>query len=471
MLQRIKRWGRGPADLKTALLARIGLVAVGCLIAVALFAVYEARRDAVAQATTTANVIGKQLETQLLRISTSIDLEKRFPDWDVVISGLSLAGQCIQMRNPQGALLRSHCIGTPRFEAGAPDWFVSAWKFLYGSDSVVERPVGNRGTLVVTSDQSTVAVRAWSQVRQLTVLAALIALVLSTLVYVAIARALTPARQLIDGLEKMTAGSFAMRLPAFRLQELDHISKASNALAAKIEQTLGERADLTKRLVNSQEEERCALARELHDEYGQNLAAIAALAASIEKSADDIEPELASEARSIGRIAGNMMQALRGTLSRLRPVDVDDFGLDEALRQLVDVWNSRRQPTTHFALDMPDDIGPLPASTAMHVFRIAQEGLTNAVRHAEASRVDLRLEHVAAVGAENARAICLTIEDDGKGGDLASEPRTPGMGLINMRERVAALGGTIDFLHPPGGGLKVQVVIPAPAAAIEARLQ
>jgi signal transduction histidine kinase len=75
------------------------------------------------------------------------------------------------------------------------------------------------------------------------------------------------------------------------------------------------------------------------------------------------------------------------------------------------------------------------------------------------------------VGAQNARAICLTIEDDGKGGDLASEVLTPGMGLINMRERVAALGGTIDFLHPPGGGLKVQVVIPAPAPSIEARLQ
>jgi len=473
-MQPITSFRRRPADLKTALLVHICLVAAACLMAAAIFAAYETRREEVTRATSVAEVVGKQLDLQLLRISASIDTKRRFPDWDVVLAGFPLAGQCVQLYDLMGTLLRSQCIGTPAEESSAPGWFVSAWKQLYGQESSVERAVGKAGersaTLIVSSDQATVAGRAWAQVRQLTAHTALITLVLSTLVYLALARSLSPAERLIGGLEKMTAGDFALRLPPFKLREFDHIGKAANALAAKIETTLGERAELTKQLINSQEDERRSLARELHDEYGQNLAAIAALAASIETSADTAESELALEARTIGNIVGGMMRTLRGTLQRLRPGDVDDFGLDEALRQLVEVWNARRQPTTKFALDVADDIGTLPASTAVHVFRIAQEGLTNAVRHAQATRVDLRLERVAAARPEDKLHLRLTIEDDGKGGDLSADAMGAGMGLLNMRERVAALGGTIDFLRAASGGVRVQVVIPAATAPREARL-
>jgi len=474
MLQRLKRRPRTPANLKTALLARIALVAVVCLTAAALSAVHEARREEVARATETAEVIGRQLDLQLLRIAASIDLESRFPDWDAVIGGLPLAGQCVELRSPAGALMRGHCVGTAAASLAAPDWFVWAWKRFYGDGGTVERGIGEgaarRGTLVVISNQSAVAARAWQQARQLILFTGLVTLLLSSLAYLAITRALSPAGELTDGLERMAAGNFALRLPAFRLNEFDHIAKASNALVAKIESMLEERRLLTQRLVNSQEEERRALARELHDEYGQNLAAITALAASIEKSLEIAEPEIAAEASSVGRIAASMLHSLRGTLRRLRPADVEDLGLDEALRQLVGVWNSRRRPATRFELQLPEEIGPLPAGTAMHVFRIAQEGLTNAVRHAEASRIDLRVEHILPAGALDGRRIRLTIEDDGKASALAAGKISPGMGLSNMRERVDALGGTIDFQLVSGGGLRVEVTIPAPAPPPEVRL-
>lgn len=170
----------------------------------------------------------------------------------------------------------------------------------------------------------------------------------------------------------MAAGNFAMRLGSFRLKEFDHVSKASNALLIKIESMLEERTLLTQRLDNSQEERR-VLALELHDEYGQNLAGIITLAASTEKSLEVAAPDIAAEASSLGQIAGGMLHSLRGTLRRLRPADVEDLGLDEALRQLVRVWNSHGRPATQFALQLPEEIGPLPPGTAMHVFRIAQE--------------------------------------------------------------------------------------------------
>jgi len=474
MLQRAKRWCRQPADLKAAVLLRIALAAVVCLAAAALFAVHEARREEMARATATAEVIGRQLNLQLLRIATSIDLKERFPDWDAVIGGLPLAGQCVELRDPAGGLVRSHCVGTPATGPVAPEWFVWAWQRFYGDGGSVERSIGEgadaRGTLAVISNQAAVAARAWQQVKQLTAFTALVTLLLASLVYLAIARALSPATQLIGGLEEMAAGNFAMRLGSFRLKEFDHVSKASNALVIKIESMLEERTLLTQRLVNSQEEERRVLARELHDEYGQNLAAITALAASIEKSLEVAAPDIAAEASSVGQIAGGMLHSLRGTLRRLRPADVEDLGLDEALRQLVRVWNSHRRPATQFALQLPEEIGPLPPGTAMHVFRIAQEGLTNAVRHAEASRVDLRIEHVIPADSVEERHIRLTIEDDGKASSLAAGKLSPGMGLSNMRERVDALGGTIDFQLVSGGGLRVEVTIPAPEPAREVRL-
>ncbi|MCK9910854.1 histidine kinase, partial [Microbacteriaceae bacterium K1510] len=95
------------------------------------------------------------------------------------------------------------------------------------------------------------------------------------------------------------------------------------------------------------------LARELHDEFGQNLTAIAALAASIERTTAEECPELRDEARSLAQISRTMMLSLRGTLLRLRPADFDKFGLAESLRQLVDVWSASRRRETRFELEIP----------------------------------------------------------------------------------------------------------------------
>jgi len=225
---------------------------------------------------------------------------------------------------------------------------------------------------------------------------------------------------------------------------------------------LAQHSELSKRLVNAQEDERRHLARDLHDEFGQNLTAIAAIAASIEQTADEICPELSTEARSLSRIAAEMIASLRDTLLRLRPADFDKIGFAENLRQLVDVWSVGQRRRTHFELDIPPEI-PLPGNAAIHLFRIAQEGLTNAVKHADANSVRLSVVPIALPQARSpdATGIRLTIEDDGGGLEAREMTQTTGRrGLINMCERVAALGGTIAFEDRPGAGLKVQVVVP-----------
>jgi signal transduction histidine kinase len=283
---------------------------------------------------------------------------------------------------------------------------------------------------------------------------------------VAIARALAPTRDVISGLNELSSGAFQHRLPHFKLAELQRISEVANGLAETIETTLLERAELSRRLMNAQEEERRHLARELHDELGQNLSAIAALAGSLEKSAAEACPELSPEARRLSQIAVGTMQSLRTTLSHLRPADLDKFGLRDSLQHLVDVCSASHGRTTRFKLEIAGEIAPLSDTAAIHIFRIAQEGLANAAKHADAKTVRLSVEPVYIAHAKNAHApgIRLTIEDDGKGRRRNGNAGLNGRGLLNMQERVAALGGTISLSDRPGEGFTVHIIVPVPPA-------
>jgi two-component system, NarL family, sensor histidine kinase UhpB len=454
-------------DLKRSLLVRITLVALACLIAVAVLSALETRREEEARAVATAEIIGKHLELQLWRISAGVDIASRYPDWDALLINLPLTGQCVELLGREGEIVRNQCTGAAPLDVAAPVWFAEAWGLLLGHGAQAKRALTSngesRGTVVVTTDERVVVHQAWRQLQQFLALTALIVFAISVLSVLTVAKALAPASVLLDGLERMKSGAFATRLPPFRLRELDRIGKAANALAAKIETTLAERAELSRRLINAQEDERRSLAGELHDEFGQNLTAIAALAASIEKTTDGAEPGVAGEARTIGKIAGEMLSALRGTLRQLKPAELESFGLSQGLQQLVDLWNASQHTGTLYKLDMPRDVSSLAPTTAMHIFRIAQEGLTNATRHAQARNVRLSLEEVptSAPRGEAAPGVHLTIEDDGKGARGEVQSSASGMGLLNMRERVAALGGTIALEDVHGGGLRVRIVIPA----------
>jgi len=454
---------RRSIDLKRSLVLRIVLAALLCLAAVSIFTLVEAHRDADQRAAKTADLVVRQLELQLVRINTGLDLARRFPEWQTVTAAGVGDGQCVRFYATGGDMQRGECIGFQPNTEAAPGWFAATSAALFASDEGVSRTVAYKGveygTVSVTPAPRVVATRVWGALKQSLLLTFLTVISVSLLVYVALARALAPTKEVIAGLNRLAAGDFAYRLPEFSLAELQRISEVSNQLADKIEAALAERADLSKRLMNTQEDERRHLARELHDEFGQNLTAMAALAASIERTAEGECPALTAEARSLAHIAAGMMTSLRGTLLRLRPADFDRLGLVESLRQLVDMWSLSRRRETRFELDIPPEFA-LPDNAAIHVFRIAQEGLTNAARHAGASHVRLSVEPVTGGDADRATGISLTIEDDGTGRPIAVADEAHGMGLMNMRERVAALGGSISFDDGAGRGLKVRVFVP-----------
>jgi len=159
-----------------------------------------------------------------------------------------------------------------------------------------------------------------------------------------------------------------------------------------------------------------------------------------------------------------MMRSLRTTLRTLRPPELDDFGLAASLSTLARDQERQANGQLKISLEIDGDLRMLPPTAASHVYRIIQEGLTNINKHAHAGQARVALSFGAAPGEQAApqrRRLALTIEDDGRGANgsgLAAEG--PGLGLIGMRERVMALGGTLDVIDLGDKGFRLDAMIP-----------
>ncbi len=225
------------------------------------------------------------------------------------------------------------------------------------------------------------------------------------------------------------------------------------AAEARLTEALAENQRLALKYVDSQESERKALARDLHDELGQFVNAIKLDAVAVRDSAADHAP-IATIARVMIQNIDRVYEALGGLIRQLRPVGFDNLGLLAALEHCVDEWRSRL-PAVSIELSTAGNLESLDETCALVVFRLIQEALTNVARHSQATQARILIERIDAD-----RRVQVLIVDNGRGADL-SVPRT-GLGLIGMRERVAALGGSITLASGIGEGFKVMASIPAP---------
>ncbi|MDO6462435.1 histidine kinase [Granulosicoccaceae sp. 1_MG-2023] len=264
------------------------------------------------------------------------------------------------------------------------------------------------------------------------------------LVYLIVRYAMTPARAMRAALGRIEDGDFSIRLPRLGFPELAGLSGAINHVA----ESLAQAAELEKRLageaVRAQERERQHLARELHDELGQSISAIKAMAVS----SGAANPQMTQ----IAALCDHLYDVVNGMLRRLRPVTLEELGLVLALQQTVDDWNEK-QDTTFCALSIRGDLSALADEAAIHVYRIVQEGLTNISRHAAASEASITLQR-----APDAAGFTLDICDNGRG--MALEAGTQRFGLRGIRERIDVLGGELEMTSPPGGGFAIHCRIP-----------
>jgi signal transduction histidine kinase len=207
-------------------------------------------------------------------------------------------------------------------------------------------------------------------------------------------------------------------------------------------------AELSRRLIAAQEDERQRLARELHDEMGQAMTALKLGLLALSRA--DANASRTQVAQCL-EIVNDTMSRAREMALALRPSLLDDLGLESAIR-----WHADRlAPGAGFAVRVVAHGQPaaLSAERKTACFRVAQEALTNAAKHAGATRVDIELT-------QTDEAFRLTIKDDGRGFDLSEGARQPtghGMGLLGMRERVRLLGGEFRITSSPGAGTQVAV--------------
>jgi signal transduction histidine kinase len=206
---------------------------------------------------------------------------------------------------------------------------------------------------------------------------------------------------------------------------------------------------LSRRLFEVQEEERRHLARELHDEIGQALTAAKINLQSVTGNGSSANFARLQETTAIlDRLLGQVRQISLD----LRPSMLDDLGLVPALRSLLDQQGRRASVAVRFSAEnMPENVDP-EIQTAC--FRITQEAVTNAVRHAHATRIDVDLRR------DNGK-LRLLIRDNGSGFEVESpQAQTVGLGLVGIKERAALVGGQARIISSPKEGTTIEVFLP-----------
>ena len=260
---------------------------------------------------------------------------------------------------------------------------------------------------------------------------------------------------------------------ARRYQEVRRQVILRRATENQLVAALAENQRLAQQYVELQEYERKALARDLHDELGQYLNVMKLDAVSIRDAGQGDEAQVGSASRALIDNVDRVYAVVSNLIRQLRPVGFDELGIAAAIEYCVNDWRARL-PDVTLDLSIVGEIRELVEIKRLALYRLVQESLTNIARHAQATRVTIRIERAgrpqrAGLGVgDGFGEVVVTIADNGRGMDLAV-PRA-GLGLVGMRERIAALGGRLKLTSRPGAGLEIAASIPlAPPPSAEPR--
>ena len=366
----------------------------------------------------------------------------------------------IVVENAAGVPLAQHppAGAEPAREERAPAWFATLIAPPPARREVPAMVGGQRiGTVVIVAEARDEIAEVWSHTVALAWIALAVNVAVIGVLYVLFGRVLDPLTGIARGFADLERRNYRVRLARPQAQELAAITDRFNALAQALEETRRENEELARRLITAQDDERRRTALELHDEVGPSLfglkAGAGAIAAAAAALPEPVGEKATVRARDMLAIIEHLQAINRSMLARLRPMALGHVPLRELVSELV-----RTREAEHGGLSFGLSPGQLlPSygdSVDLTVYRCIQESLTNAIRHAGASKVVVALGE-AVVDSE--RALMLTVDDDGRGIDPAAPP---GYGLRGMRERVHGLGGRCSIESMPGCGTSVRIVIP-----------
>jgi two-component system sensor histidine kinase UhpB len=335
-----------------------------------------------------------------------------------------------------------------------PDWFIR----LIRVASVVDRipiTVDGRdyGIIVLETDPHNEILEVWNEFTDSLVTPVVFSSLTILLIYLFIGRALRPLEALAVALEQVGDGRYRTRIAGRLAPELARLRDSFNRMAARLASADTENRRLNEQLLTIQEQERTELARDMHDEVSPFLFAINIDAASASRMLSEGRTAEAREhVQSITDAVRPMQRQVRSMLGRLHPIGLEEFGLREAIENMIAFWR-RRRPEIRYQLVVSADCERLSQLTSRTICRIVQESLSNAVRHGDPALITVSIDH-------QSEEVRVQITDDGRG---MSEPSRLGYGLVGIGERVRAMGGRLTLSNEPGKGFAAAAVLPCSA--------
>jgi two-component system, NarL family, sensor histidine kinase UhpB len=368
----------------------------------------------------------------------------------------------IALRDEGGNPLTQPRADTDDDTRGPPAWFVS---LVHPEQTAVSVPVsihGKPGSLLITSHPDDEIAEIWDAIVTQLEVGSVIALALFLVMMNVVGRALAPLQSLADVMAELEDGRYQARVAPGGAPELAAICTKLNHLAATLSEAIEDKRRLAERTVSLQDVERKEIARELHDEFGPYLFSLRAHASALAKQADGRAPS-AEAVRKHGSAMLEQINALqqfnRRVLERLRPVGLAELGLRQALESLSRLWRESH-PDVAIETVISPALGVTGETADLTIYRIVQEALTNVFRHAGATSVNVLIEPVEQAAADGRGCARVRVSDNGRG----MEPgHKLGFGLVGMRERILALGGTLNVVSGDGG-LTVEALVPTAAA-------
>jgi len=441
-------------SLRVRLNLLITLLFISLFVCSSFYIISNARKTVQHEVESTAQLALKLIQIALSSESSEVNESKQLN----LLQSLAELGQTrhlhIDIQNPGSTL-------TPMkdFEflsrSNTPKWFV---KLVEPPPTEIRQwfynPTVAPTGVVIRADPTDEIDETWGEVRSILILLFVFIILANILVYIVIGRYLAPIDTILEGLSGIEKGRYELELPHFRLPELDRISQRFNHMAKVLLESKEKNSLLTQRSLEIQEEERRHLAQELHDELGQTIAAIKAVAAAISNRKEPDKEQIDTSVKTIIEYSDHIYQVAKSMMHRLRPSVLDELGLIKALQSMIDDWNSRQDDVfCHFTFsDIPADLSD---SLNINLFRIIQESLTNVLKHSSANSVSISMNKILLNGVEQ---INLTIEDDGVG--LDEDITMSGLGLPGMKERVEMNNGLFELTSELGNGIKIEVIVP-----------
>jgi two-component system sensor histidine kinase UhpB len=439
---------------------KINLI-VGALTVLFLAAVIALQLRSLRESVHEEVVAANRVAAQLLNRTAWLYAAQGTPAMLAYLQGVGrIRSNDITLLAASGAELYRSPLSPYKVGRDAPLWFQS----LISPPDSVQAIAFPDGKLVVRSNATRAAVDAWDEVVVLAGGAFALLLLVNALMFWLVGRAVRPLAQIVDALNALQAGRFDIALPPLPGSEAaaigaafnrmvgelqNHIETERRAVRAEIE--LSDSRELTRWIDQHIEQERRMIARELHDELGQSVTAMRSMALSIARRVAATDAQSAQAAQVIADESSRLYDAMHGIIPRLTPLVLDNFGLADALSDLVE-RTRRSQPGLVIACQIDLDSTQLPSEVALALYRAAQEGITNSLRHGQARHLQLS-------ASGSTTEVWLALVDDGCGLPAEGWQRPGHYGLRWLVERIESLNGELRIANAQPRGVELRVCI------------